>query len=242
MIELDNNTEYSEINTIRLTNSNDLHEFINDTHKISLYHSNIRSISKNFNELQVLLANLEIDFDVIAVTESWINNNCSNFLLDGYNTYYSEGNINKNDGVIAFVKSEFSQETRIVQIGKIQCLRVHIRKAEEFCITVIYSSPSVSLDSFIEDFRSYLQSHCTHQNEIIVGDININIMSENDLTTTYINSLYENGFISCINTYTRSQQNINTCIDHIFLKSRIKTETVIPIVYESTITDHFQPY
>ena len=58
---------------------------MHDTKGISIIHINCRSLYANFEKLKILLDNLDFVFDVIALTETWINEDNANiFSLDGY--------------------------------------------------------------------------------------------------------------------------------------------------------------
>ena len=51
---------------------------------------NCRSLCANFTQLKLLQENLEFSIDVIALTETWLNENKSNvFSLDGYEFCHS---------------------------------------------------------------------------------------------------------------------------------------------------------
>lgn len=63
------NSEILEISNLRIVNASDIGELVDES-GLCLYHSNIRSIAKNFNELQVLLQQLQVNFDIIALTEN----------------------------------------------------------------------------------------------------------------------------------------------------------------------------
>ena len=53
---------------------------------LSLVHFNCRSIKSSFEELKEYLTNLEREFDVICISESWLNedDNINEYLLDNY--------------------------------------------------------------------------------------------------------------------------------------------------------------
>ena len=78
--------------------------------------------------------------------------------------------------------------------------------------------------------------------QIIIGDINIDLLCDNIKTQEYLNILNEKGFVSLINDIpTRIQENSRSCLDHIFIRvnnSTFEIENIIPIVLNSTITDH----
>lgn len=59
-----------------------------------------------------------------------------------------------------------------------------------------------------------------------------------EINQEYLNILSEKGFISLINRETRPES--GTCIDHIFIRSRIENyENLIAAVLNTNITDHF---
>lgn len=121
---------------------------------------------------------------------------------------------------------------------KLEACESRCEKQRTFNISALYRPPAPNINNFIEDFGNYIRQHCMKQNEIIIENLNVNILEETNINTIYLNILYEKGFISCINEYTRSQQNSRSCIDHIFIKTKINPAKMIPIVNESTITDH----
>ena len=51
--------------------------------------------------------------------------------------------------------------------------------------------------------------------------------------------LYEYGYESAINKYTREEENSKTCIDHVFVKSKCPRESILPVILEVQITDHY---
>lgn len=71
---------------------------------LTILHLNIRSMDKHFEELIVLVNELKNIPDLIVCTETR-NVNIDLYSITGYNAYYNDGNINKNDGVITYVKS-----------------------------------------------------------------------------------------------------------------------------------------
>lgn len=200
-------------------------------------HNNIRSINKNFDELQILLSQFDSNFDLIALSETWRICNHENFKLEGYDTLYNDGNINQNDGVIVFIRNSLNYNYQIININQIKCIKLYITVYDKvFGVNVLYRPPSVDIEDFNINFRNFLAQYCKNQNEIIVGDININLFEDSPYVNTYLNNLYEFGFLSCIDGYTRYES--KSCIDHIFLKSKINLDKIFPVVLETTITDH----
>ena len=47
-------------------------------------HINIRSLKANVGSFETCLANLNFEFTVIGVSETWLRDNCDLYNLDGY--------------------------------------------------------------------------------------------------------------------------------------------------------------
>ena len=59
-----NSTPYYDDQMFREKNGNNI--------KLSMFHLNLRSIPDHFRELTTLLSNLDTDFKIIAISETWI--------------------------------------------------------------------------------------------------------------------------------------------------------------------------
>lgn len=51
-------------------NNNDSHFFVNNS--LIIFHLNIISVNKNFDELCVILVSLTVNFEAIILTENWL--------------------------------------------------------------------------------------------------------------------------------------------------------------------------
>jgi hypothetical protein len=49
----------------------------------TLLNLNIRSFNKNFDELTVILSHYNHKFDIIVLTETWMDESCANVSMDG---------------------------------------------------------------------------------------------------------------------------------------------------------------
>ena len=74
-------------------------------HGLNVININVRSLKKNFDKLSLLLTSFSIYFDIISVTESWLNVD-NNFVFDipDYNTVLSSRVHKRGGGVIIDVK------------------------------------------------------------------------------------------------------------------------------------------
>ncbi|KAJ8967706.1 hypothetical protein NQ317_004206 [Molorchus minor] len=185
---------------------------------LRIYHNNIRSISKNFEEFEVFLHQLDVKLDIIVFTETWRVNDTSLFNLEGYNVIYNEGQLNQNDGVIVFeftlfkvyLKSNLKFTHKVITIYQQTALKININLNEKLLryIDPLFLCPS----DYNNGLKTYLQNHCR-------------------------NSHFNEGFISAINSCTRVQGNSKTCIDQLFFKNIINNP--VSAVLHTTITDHF---
>ena len=71
---------------------------------LKLINLNIRSINKNFDELLILLDSFQTKYDIIVLTECWLNETYNPKKLAGYNNFETKINRNQNDGVVAYIK------------------------------------------------------------------------------------------------------------------------------------------
>lgn len=208
-----------------------------------LFHTNIRSVNKNYDEFKILLEQIEGDFHCIILSETWQVNDTGLYNIPGYDIVYNGGIVNQNDGVLVYIKESLNYDTRIVNIGDIRAVEVTIQFCDkEILVTGLYRPPSTSITNFNVDFYEYLstapKSNSLH---FISGDINIDILSQDIDADTYLSMLSEHGFKSTINKYTRHHNVSQSCLDHIFVreKSAEIVKTYIPIILETSITDHY---
>lgn len=207
-----------------------------------VFSHNVRSIARNMDELEVVLEQFEEKFDVVVLTETFNVHNTDIFKLSGYNLIYNEGNINKNDGVIVYVRDSLKHDFNIININQLKVIETNVNvNKRKIILTSIYRPPSTDIREFINSFGQYLAaSRVITDYHFILGDININILDEDDrLVSDYLNMLSEFDFVSTINGITRDAS--GTCLDHIFVRSKIfevSNNLCTPCIYKSALTDH----
>lgn len=214
---------------------------------LNIFHLNIRSARKNFNNLCILLQSFPVKMDLIILTEAWIDeNNDFKFTLPGYDVFYSYNRFNKCDGLLSFCASELNPRFRSLNISESNaCQIIFSFNNNEFCALACYRPPSANVDLFVSSLHDHLRVlDMTHANVIIAGDLNIDISSifsqtvsdVSPSTTEYLDTLAAFGFESAINVFTRVSNTSHTCIDHIFFKSNFPVSSM---VYQTSITDHY---
>ena len=78
---------------------------------LSIMHFNIRSITKNANEMSSIISTLKHQPDIIAISESFLDSNSvSKFHLPNYVGYHSARALQKRGGVSVFVRDYLSAD------------------------------------------------------------------------------------------------------------------------------------
>lgn len=195
---------------------------------------NIRSIHHNFVDWLLTFARLGIEFDVLILTECWLNENSIVPQMEGFSAFRTHKYINKAGGV-PYVSNTWEPEVTEPLLEGANCL--HISLKNHVNLFAIYRSPSFTditafLNSLGTNINSIKPSPCT----IIAGDININILSDSgsphlEASSRYLCLLAELDLIPTINKPTRA----NSCLDHVHVTSG---HPAIGVICRSDVTDH----
>ena len=73
---------------------------------LSIVHMNIRSISKNYDNFVVSLDSINLKFDVIAISESWLKNSTLDIYFPGYVSYHSIRPSRSGGGTSLYIKNQ----------------------------------------------------------------------------------------------------------------------------------------
>lgn len=208
-----------------------------DVRDLKIFHTNIRSINKNVDELYIYLSQLDDTFDVIVLTETFVTSDASVYGMSGYETLYNESHLNKNDGVIIFIRDSMKYKQSNVDLGNMKVLELEVESDnKKIIITSIYRSPSSCLQEFNINFYNYLSTVAHCESHIITGDMNIDLLSNNEYVEEYKNNLAYFGYTSYINAVTRPDS--MTCLDHFFVKTKFSTTEIKSFIFHDKISDH----
>jgi hypothetical protein len=197
---------------------------------------NIRSVVRNFDNFVTFLMSASLDPDLIILTECWLENRDLSISLDGYKMFQSSNHKNRSEGVIVFVRESLGPINNVVNasvanVVSITCLKSGIS------FLGMYRSPSqTDMDEFLRVLDRLLTELPKGKINIIAGDFNINILEKNKYVEEYKCLLSEHGFVSTINKPTRETQFTKTCIDHIFVRSKINFNSGI---IRTSFSDHY---
>lgn len=198
---------------------------------------NIRSIHKNLEDFKVFIARSKIDYDIIILTECWLQNSDMIPKLEQFDSFHTRNHINQNSGVVVYIRSYLPHVTVYEpNFADADCLVIGIGKSHAFIC--MYRSPSfASLANFVESLEELLIDLKHVPNVYLTGDLNVDVScNTTDLKSDeYLNLLATYGLLPSHQFPTR----LNKSIDHCFAKPNSK---MLTIVCESSVTDHSSIY
>ena len=222
---------------------------------LNVFSMNIRSLPKHAGDLVVFLKLLEMEFDVIILTEIGARNiSTVENLMEGYDFHYVLPIDNMYEGVGIYL-SENITNIQILNDIKI-CKTCHCPKCNfeslflnfefrtyPFTVGGIYRHPNGNTNHFVFDLESTIDQIAGPSTIILAGDINIDIIKfEHDDSMKYLTTLLGKRFLPFITLPTRITDFSATCIDHIFVrtmdKNNMNLNCIVSGIFFNDITDH----
>ena len=215
--------------------------------EISVINFNIRSIRSNFGSFAEILSNFAVSFDVITLTETWLDDkaNMQDFEIEGYLPPIIQNRTKKDGGgVLIYLKNTFEK----FKLKKSLChsdpynniLTVEAYKGKiKYSIAVCYRSPSPDNIYFQEVFQKLVGDISKNNNSIITGDFNYNLfnLQHHHDTENYYNNLISSSFRPIITKPTRITDQSSTLIDQIWVNDMTNNKIESKLLL-TDITDH----
>lgn len=201
---------------------------------LTVLSQNIRSMKANYTGLLTLLQRIRVSCDVIVLSECWLSRNPIIPILDGYVSHKSSKTFNQNDGVIVYVHNLLANvKIREPVVSETNCLIVTIG-ADTAIIAIYRPYAFKDTSKFIQAMDSVLCELKSFRNIVIMGDINIDITTNNKDSSSldYLELLAHHGLFPGHTMPTHR----STCLDHANIKTSLSSTI---LVLESTVTDHF---
>ena len=230
-----------------------------DTDGLKMIHFNIRSFEKNKFLLYFFLELLNIEFDIIFLSEiGKVNVALAESIFEGYKLIHQPPSTAKGGAGMLIKSNKFDSICEIkdpkFSIAKkcecTNCLAENvwvklISKNNEFIVSSIYRHPNGNIDHFVDSIEPIFSNINDKSWYVVAGDININLMNTDDVkTSNYAEKFLNANFIPCINLPIRFCETTATLIDHIMLKDQrklIQTKVTAGNLI-SDITDHLPSF
>ena len=213
---------------------------------ISMMHMNIRSMKANIDSFAAYLDTLEFRFKLIALTETWLdNNNHDLYNIPGYNMISNFRRESAGGGVSILIHESLCYKERtdlLLMNDAIECAFTEVYIGKKILIGVVYRPPNTPVQQFNEYLKAILDEIKVSQLPCyLLGDININLMNyaNHNHTSDYLDIMYSNGFIPVINRPTRVTDHSATLIDHIFVNCYENNVSMYQGILVTDITDHY---
>ena len=232
--------DLNEINKIKLTRQN-----------FSVFHTNIRSLSKHFDELHTQLNMLNIPFYIIGISESKRQvgkDFLVNIQMDGYSTH-SQLSKSSCGGCVLYVNSRLDHHVRddlsvIEDDYETIWIEINNHKSKNLLCCCLYRHPSSDIINFNNHISSILQKVQKENKSLItMGDFNINLVNYDSYpeTNDFISLIVSHYLLPHILHPTRVTDHSATIItDNIFFNT-LEFDTLSGNLL-TKISDHFPQF
>ena len=214
---------------------------------LKLIHVNIRSIQKNGDKLLTYLETLNVNFDVVCLTETWLLKDftCIHEMFPDYNAYHSVRPGNQpSGGVTVLIHSKYSSR----EIVSLSCNTPYLEsvfaeiehKGKIIRVCSCYRPPGlINYDLFLSELESKLYSINVNSIDcFLCGDFNLDLIQlhENRNVSRFYDLLTSLSLIPHILRPTRCTETSQTLIDNIFSNVLLEMDAGI---LEIDLSDHF---
>ena len=160
---------------------------------------------------------LSNDLDIVGVTDTWLRPLDTQGLMDeitpaGFQLQQVPRENKKGGGVPVLVRNDIdSVRCQIDWRETFEHITVKLsdQQSSQLLVHVIYRPPSTSKSRFIEEFNSFMEAAALSPHEnIILGDVNIQLDSQNCWTENFNTVLLDFDFIQHVSTPTHIQGHI----------------------------------
>ena len=216
---------------------------------LSIIHFNCRSIKRNFDDIECLLHRCNVEFKIICLSETWMteSDDYDNFKLNGYMVHYMNRLYKRGGGTALFVKDTIKQKCiQELSYSVENCFDVVTVEIKEsngkfIYVSCLYRPPNVRMDSFMENYTTFLQK-LGNKRVFICGDFNIDLIKsqQNNDTNNFLDMIYSYGQHPLITLPTRITNKSSSAIDHIFtniLNVNIKRTVISRCITRGLYTD-----
>ena len=162
----------------------ELTDCLQNNNGLFVFHQNIRSFQRNFDDLSVLISQFSAKMDVIVLTETWFSYGlCQE--IDGYVGFHVFRSEREGGGVSVYVRqgikcSQLTEYSTITDSHEICAVELSLQQntnLNNFTLICVYRPPDASLP-LLADHLSNLLTNLASRSIILCGDLNIDLLRE----------------------------------------------------------------
>lgn len=219
----------------------------NHNEYLHIAHLNIRSLRKNFNELQIFVNNCTEEIGILLLTEVNIKENeLALYHIKGYNIFANTRENKRGGGVLIYVKEYLMFNASKTLTSSLEGLHGKLT-ADHSTINIIavYRPPKTNKLLFVDEIEQIIKRIPASEQILMLGDVNINLLGlgENQQVSKYKECLCGLGLQCVIPDTEVTREAIVagvrevSCIDHIWVRAR-QLRDYHSFVVECFMSDH----
>ena len=212
------NNQYYDIDSFNSSFS------INGMNDLSVIHLNIRSIAANGDRFAVFLSTLNLNFDVICLTETWVTElGLVDGFLEGYVCFHSFREARRGGGTAIYLKKHIHHTLvphLTINNDVIESVFVKITKSNKnILIGCCYRPPSSNPDLFRIFLEQNLSTSSSNEDILVCGDFNHCMMrvNEDQSVSSFYHSMQSLSLIPTITKPTRITDTTSSLLDNILV-------------------------
>lgn len=218
----------------------DIGSKVNGSGNLIVFHHNIRSFNKNFDNLTLLIDQIKLNIDVLVLTETWfVDGLC--WELQGYVGHHVVRADRGGGGVSVFIRSDLqcTLNTNLTsicdsyEICAVEVIPDADNRVNNLTILGTYRPPTGSIILFTEHLETVFTT-MSNRSVVLCGDINVDLLDQS--SADIFNSFYSYNFLPFINLATRITETTAKCLDQIWY-NKLNVSFAGAII--SDITDHY---
>ena len=218
---------------------------------LSVFHLNVKSLPKHYDELEMYLDSLRFPFSFIGLTETWLGECKENlYELPHYVSVTKSRNSKRGGGVSLLIRRHipFVLRNDLAYFdSEMESVFIEIEKSvfhsnANIIMGVVYRMPDSSVDMFNERLADILNSvHKENKLFYLLGDLNIDLF-KHDVhrpTSEFLDTIYSYNVYPLVTKPTRVTASSATLIDHILSNNIDVSYGHTQGILCTSISDHF---
>ena len=213
------------------------------------FHMNISSLTYNIDQLHTLLSEINVNFDLIGITESRLKKDATrttNIDIKGY-TFEHTPNETPCGGPLLYIKKTLKyicrKDLQIYKATELESAFIELLSSsrKNTIVGCIYRHPSMHSSEFNSIYLNDLLEKLSHETKkvILMSDFNIDLLKYDTHgdSSDFLDAMYASFPLPYINTPSRVTPHSKTLIDNIF--SNTIEDSSISRNLVTTIYDHY---